>query len=194
MPNSFLEKSTRIIDSISEWTGRAIAWLVLLMVLIIVYDIGMRYLFHIGSVALQELEWHLFALVFLFGAAYTLKHDAHVRVDIFYQSRWMNDRRRAYVDLFGTLFLLIPFCVLIIVSSGPFVGNAFAMGEGSPDPGGQPYRFLLKAAIPVGFALLILQGVAQMLRALMTITATLTSPSANRPTDASRTNTDSEGQ
>jgi TRAP-type mannitol/chloroaromatic compound transport system permease small subunit len=96
--------------------------------------------------------------------------------------------------LFGTLFLLIPFCVLIIVSSGPFVGNAFAMGEGSPDPGGLPYRFLLKAAIPVGFALLILQGVAQMLRALMTITATLTSPSANRPTDASRANTDSEGQ
>jgi TRAP-type mannitol/chloroaromatic compound transport system permease small subunit len=194
VPNSLLQKTTRIIDSISEWTGRAIAWLVLVMVLIIVYDISMRYLFHIGSVALQELEWHLFALVFLFGAAYTLKHDGHVRVDIFYQSRWMNDRRRAYVDLFGTLFLLIPFCVLIIVSSGPFVGNAFAMGEGSPDPGGLPYRFLLKASIPVGFALLILQGIAQMLRALMTITATLTSPPAGRhSSDASHANTTGEG-
>ena len=154
------------------------AWLVLAMVLIIVYDISMRYLFQIGSVALQELEWHLFSLVFLLGAAYTLKHDGHVRVDIFYQSRWMNDRRRAWVDLFGCLFLLIPFCVLIIVSSGPFVGNAFAIGEGSPDPGGLPYRFLLKAAIPVGFALLLLQGIAQMLRAIVT----LTSPGSSKPT------------
>ncbi len=166
------------------------AWLVFLMVLIIVYDISMRYLFQIGSVALQELEWHLFALVFLFGAAYTLKHDGHVRVDIFYQSRWMNDRRRAYIDLFGTLFLLIPFCVLIIVSSGPFVGNAFAMGEGSPDPGGLPYRFLLKAAIPAGFVLLILQGVAQMLRAIVILT---NSPASKNSSDASRPSINNKG-
>jgi TRAP-type mannitol/chloroaromatic compound transport system permease small subunit len=168
--NSLLNKTIRTIDAISEWTGRAVAWLVMVMVLIIVYDISMRYLFKIGSVTLQELEWHLFALVFLFGAAYTLKHDGHVRVDIFYQSRWMNDRRRAVVDIFGTLFLLIPFCILIIVSSLPFVSNAFAMGEGSPDPGGLPYRFLLKGAIPVGFALLMLQGIAQMLRAVVLLT------------------------
>lgn len=190
MPSSLLDKTTRIIDSISEWTGRAMAWLVFLMVLIIVYDISMRYLFQIGSVALQELEWHLFALVFLFGAAYTLKHDGHVRVDIFYQSRWMNDRRRAYIDLFGTLFLLIPFCVLIIVSSGPFVGNAFAMGEGSPDPGGLPYRFLLKAAIPAGFVLLILQGVAQMLRAIVILT---NSPASKNSSDASRPSINNKG-
>jgi TRAP-type mannitol/chloroaromatic compound transport system permease small subunit len=163
---SLLEKTIRIIDAISEWTGRAVAWLVLAMVLIIVYDISMRYLFQIGSVTLQELEWHLFALLFLFGAAYTLKHDAHVRVDILYRSRWMDARRRAYVEIFGTLLLLIPFCILIMVSSLPFVGNAFAMGEGSPDAGGLPYRFLLKAAIPVGFGLLMLQGVAQLLRAI----------------------------
>jgi TRAP-type mannitol/chloroaromatic compound transport system permease small subunit len=185
VPHSLLNKFCRIIDSVSEWTGRAIAWLVMVMVLVIVYDIGMRYLFHIGSVTLQELEWHLFSLVFLFGAAYTLKHDGHVRVDIIYQSRWMNDRRRAYVDLFGTLLLLIPFCVLIIVSSGAFVGNSFAIGEGSPDPGGLPYRFLLKAAIPIGFALLILQGIAQMIHALVTITT----PVANQHSlDASGAN------
>ena len=169
MRNSLLDKTAGIIDSISEWTGRAIAWLVLLMVLIIVYDVSMRYFLHIGSVALQELEWHLFSLVFLFGAAYTLKHDRHVRVDIFYQSRWMNNRRRAYIDLFGTLFLLIPFCVLIMVSSTAFVGNAFTIGEGSPDAGGLPYRFLLKAAIPAGFALLVLQGIAQMIRAILVL-------------------------
>lgn len=163
---------TRLIDSIealSEWSGRAVAWLVLVLTLVIGFDVIMRYLFHSGSVALQELEWHLFALVFLLGSAYTFKHDSHVRVDIFYQSRWMNDRRRAWVDLFGGLFLLLPFCLLIIVSSGPFVANAFAVGEGSPDPGGLPYRFLLKAAIPLGFSLVLLQGVAHMLRCVRTL-------------------------
>jgi TRAP-type mannitol/chloroaromatic compound transport system permease small subunit len=175
--NSPLDKIIRIIDAISEWTGRAVSWLVLAMVLIIAYDISMRYLFRIGSGTLQELEWHLFALVFLFGAAYTLKHDAHVRVDIIYQSRWMNDRRRAYVEIVGTMLLLIPFCILIIVSSLPFVANSYAMGEGSPDAGGLPYRFLLKAAIPVGFGFLALQGVAQMLRAIVT----LSQASPNRP-------------
>lgn len=162
-----MPRLTRLIDFIevlSEWSGRAVAWLVLAMTLVIGFDVIMRYLFNAGSVALQELEWHLFALVFLLGAAYTFKHDGHVRVDIVYQSRWMNARRRAFVEVFGGLFLLLPFCLLIIVSSWPFVANAFAMGEGSPDPGGLPYRFLLKTAIPLGFGLLLLQGIAHTLR------------------------------
>ena len=155
------------IDAISERTGQLAAWLVPLMVVIIGYDITMRYLFRIGSVALQELEWHLFALVFLLGAAYTLKHDGHVRVDIFYRSRFLNDRQRAWIEVLGTLLFLIPFCVLIIASAWPFVMNSFAMGEGSPDAGGLPYRYLLKAAIPLGFFLLLLQGIANMLRAVV---------------------------
>ncbi len=154
------------IEVISEWSGRATAWLVLGMVLIIGFDVTMRYLFQAGSVGLQELEWHLFALIFLFGAGYTFKHNGHVRVDIFYHSRHMDDRRRAWVDLLGGLFFLLPFCLLIIISSLPFVTSSFAIGEGSPDPGGLPYRFLLKAAIPVGFALLLLQGLAHMLRSV----------------------------
>ena len=163
---SSITRLIEFIERLAEWSGRAIAWLVLGMVLIIGFDVVMRYLFQAGSVGLQELEWHLFALIFLLGAAYTFKHDGHVRVDIFYQSRWMDERRRAWVDLLGGLFLLLPFCLLIIVSSMPFVGNSFAMGEGSPDPGGLPYRFLLKAAIPVGFGLLLLQGVAHKLRSV----------------------------
>ena len=153
------------IERVSEWTGRGTSWLVLAMVLLIAYDVAMRYLFRTGSVALQELEWHLFALIFLLGAGYTLKHDDHVRVDVLYQSRWMNDRRRAWVNLLGTLVFLIPFCVLIIVSSWPFLHDSFVHGEGSPDPGGLPYRWLLKAAIPAGFALLLLQGIAIAIRA-----------------------------
>ncbi|MGD8885218.1 MAG: TRAP transporter small permease subunit, partial [Gammaproteobacteria bacterium] len=134
--------------------------------LIISYDVFMRFVFHIGSVALQELEWHLFAVLFLLGASYTLKHDGHVRVDIFYQSKYLSDRHRAWIDLLGTLIFLLPFCVLIIVASWEFVATSFSIGEGSPDPGGLPYRFLLKAAMPLGFALLIIQGVAIMLRSI----------------------------
>jgi TRAP-type mannitol/chloroaromatic compound transport system permease small subunit len=161
------QRLTRLCDRIerlSEWSGRAVSWLVLAMVLIISYDVAMRYLFLNGSVALQELEWHLFALLFLLAGAYTFKHNGHVRVDILYNSRWMDARRRAWVDLLGGLLLLLPFCLLVIISSLPFVANAYSMGEGSPDAGGLPYRFLLKAAIPLGFSLLLLQGIAHMLR------------------------------
>ncbi|MDX1812878.1 MAG: TRAP transporter small permease subunit, partial [Gammaproteobacteria bacterium] len=149
-----------LIEALSEWSGRIVAWLVLVMALVVGYDVIMRYLFHSGSVALQEVEWHLFALIFLMGSAYTFKHDSHVRVDIFYNSHWMNDRRRAWLDLLGGLFLLTPFCLLIIISSFSFVENSYLMGESSPDPGGLSFRYLLKAAIPVGFILIFLQGIA----------------------------------
>lgn len=154
----------RFIDRLSEWTGRVSAWLVLLLVLLIGCDVTMRYLANTSFVAVQELEWHLFALIFLLGAAYTLKHDDHVRVDVWYQARRAGPRYRAWVNLLGSLLFLLPLCVLIISSSWPFVANAYASLEGSPDPGGLPYRWLLKAAIPLGFFLLLLQGVAESLR------------------------------
>ena len=160
---ALLNRIATLIRMTSEWVGRVAGWLLLVMVLIIVYDVGMRYLFHSGSVAIQELEWHLFALIFLLAGAYTLKYDEHVRVDVFYHCRWMNDRHRAWVDLLGGLFLLLPFCVLLISGSLPFVANSFSMMEGSPDPGGLPFRFLLKAAIPLAFLLLLLQGLVIMM-------------------------------
>jgi TRAP-type mannitol/chloroaromatic compound transport system permease small subunit len=162
-----LEKVIQSIDTFNEWVGKTVAWFILLMVIIIVYDVSMRKFFGIGSIQLQELQWHLFALVFLFGAAYTLKYDEHVRVDIFYQSRWMNAHRRAWVNMLGGLFLLTPFCLLILNSAWPFVKLSFDFAEGSPDPGGLPYRFLLKSAIPVGFLLLMLQGIAESLKGLV---------------------------
>jgi TRAP-type mannitol/chloroaromatic compound transport system permease small subunit len=154
------------------------------MVVIIVYQASMVAFFSIGSVALQELQWHLFALVFLLGAGYTLKHDDHVRIDLIYQSHWLNDQHRAWINFLGGFFLLIPFCVLIIIASWPFVSAAInytiafkdsspfisiavLYAERSPDPGGLPYRFLLKAAIPIGFSLLMLQGVANSLASLL---------------------------
>ena len=152
------------IDTLNEAIGRAASWLVLAMVLLICYDVTMRYFFHQGSVALQELEWHLFALIFLLGSAYTLKYDNHVRVDILYQSQYLSNEHRALINIFGILFFLLPFCVLILITTWPFVENAYYYLEGSPDPGGLPYRYLLKGSILVAFTLLILQGLAELLR------------------------------
>lgn len=160
------------IDNITEWVGKTISWLVLAMVLLICYDVAMRYLFQQGSVALQELEWHLFALIFLLGSAYTLKHDEHVRVDILYHSRFVSDKQRALINIFGTLFFLFPFCIVILVSSWPFVENAFYYNEYSPDPGGLPYRYLLKGSLLIAFGLLVLQGFSGLLKNIINFTET----------------------
>ncbi|MCH8263607.1 MAG: TRAP transporter small permease subunit [Proteobacteria bacterium] len=157
------------LEQFSERTGMLVSWLVLAMVLLVSYDVAMRYFFQSGSVALQEMEWHLFSLIFLIGAAYTLKHDDHVRLDLFYKSKFMDDRRRAWIDLFGSIFLLIPFCILIISSAWPFVYQSYIHLEGSPDPGGLPYRWILKASIPLGFTFLLLQGVSDIVKNLSTI-------------------------
>jgi TRAP-type mannitol/chloroaromatic compound transport system permease small subunit len=157
------------LDQFSEFSGKLVSWLILAMVLLVSYDVAMRYFFLSGSIALQEMEWHLFSLIFLIGAAYTLKHDAHVRLDLIYKSRFMNDERRAWVNLLGSLLLLIPFCILIIVASWPFVFQSYIHLEGSPDPGGLPYRWILKASIPLGFTLLLLQGVSDIAKNLTLI-------------------------
>ncbi len=161
--------AAHFIDIFTEHTGRLAAWLVLIMVLLVSYDVTMRYVFNQGSIALQELEWHLFALLFLIGAAYTLKHDDHVRLDLFYQSRFSNDYTRAWINLIGGLVFLIPFCLLIINSSWFFVLQSWSFNEGSPDPGGLAYRWLLKAAIPCGFILLLIQTIAECLKNLVFI-------------------------
>ena len=161
-----VEKLSGGIGWFGEMCGRALAWLVLALVLLVGYDVMMRYFFLSGSIAIQELEWHLFSLIFLLGAAYTLKHDDHVRLDLVYRSRFMSDYRRAWVNLVCSLLFLVPFCVLIIESSWPFVSQAYRFAEGSPDPGGLPYRWLLKAAIPLGFFLLIIQGIGEALKNL----------------------------
>jgi len=158
------------IDKLSEGVGRLASWLVLGLVFLICYDVLMRYVYQQGSIALQELEWHLFALIFLLGAAYTLKHDNHVRVDILFQSRFVSDRQRALINIIGTLIFLFPFCILILVTAWPFVENAFYYNEGSPDPGGLPYRFILKGSVLIAFGLLILQGTAELIRNIMIFT------------------------
>jgi len=165
---SILTTISQAIDQLNEWVGRGIAWLTTVLVLVIVYDVAARYLFNTSSAGIVELEWHLFSFIFLLGAAYALKHDRHVRVDVFYQN--FSVRKQAWVNLIGTVLFLIPFCVVAIVASVEFTANAWAIQEGSPDPGGLPARYVVKAAIPLGFALLLLQAVSLLIHSILTLT------------------------
>ncbi len=141
-----------------------VSWLTLLLVFVIVIDVAFRYLFNVTSAASFELEWHLFAVIFLLGAAYTLQQDKHVRVDVFYNR--FSEKSKAWINLVGTTLLLLPFCAVAFWESLSFVEYSFAVRETSPDPGGLPARYLIKAAIPVGFLLLGLQGINLILQSI----------------------------
>jgi len=158
---------TNKLENISEWTGRGIAWLTLLMVIITFLVVVLRYLFDTGWIALQESVSYLHAMVFMLGAAYTMKHEGHVRVDIFY--RKMSPVRQAWVDLLGGLLLLLPVCLFIAWSSWDYVASSWSLLEGSPEAGGLPLVFLLKTSILIMSLLVILQGVAHILRAALRI-------------------------
>lgn len=162
---AILRHYIRFADWLNEHVGTGISWLTSVLVVVVCYDVFTRYLLKNSLVAVQELEWHLFAIIFLIGAAYSLKHDKHVRVDVFY-SRF-SPRAQAWVNLIGSIVFLIPFCLMVIWSSQNFVANAFRIGETSPDPGGLPARWVLKAAIPAGFVLILIQGIALAFRSLL---------------------------
>jgi TRAP-type mannitol/chloroaromatic compound transport system permease small subunit len=157
----------RFVDALNEKIGVMVSWLTSLMVLVVCYDVFTRYLLKKSSVAVQELEWHLFAVIFLLGASYTLKHDKHVRVDVIYSR--LSERKKALINLIGSIIFLIPFALLVIWTSRDFVENSFLLQESSPDPGGLPARYILKACIPLGFFLLLLQGFSLMFQSLILV-------------------------
>ncbi len=159
-----LLRVARGIDAFTELVGLGVAWLTTALVLNVFYDVVMRYVFHHGNIAIQELEWHIFSVIFLIGAAYTLKHDGHVRVDILYTK--FSARQKAWVDFICTFIFLIPFCIIVIYASLNFIEASWSVREVSPDPGGLPCRYLLKAMIPAGFVLLIIQGVSEAIKKL----------------------------
>jgi len=152
----------RFLSRVNALVGRAIAWLTLLMVLTTAIVVILRYGFDRGSVALQESVTYMHCMVFMLGAAMTLERGGHVRVDIFYRD-WPA-RRRALVDLLGSLFLLLPFTIFILCSSSAYVAQSWSIRETSMEPGGLPAVFLLKSLIPAMAVMLIVQGVADALR------------------------------
>ena len=152
------------IDAVNEWMGRLAGWVTLGLVLVVFVDVVMRYLFNTSYVFTQELEWHLFGFIFLIGAGYTLLHDGHVRVDIIYQR--LGPRGQAWINLIGVVFFMLPGCIMVIVTSWKFMYLSWSVMEGSPDPGGIPFRFLLKGTITAGFVLLTFQGLSLGLHSL----------------------------
>lgn len=165
-----------LIDRLNERIGRLVYWLTLFMVLVGSFNALVRYVDRFTGLGLSsntyiELQWYMFSLVFLLAAAYTLRHNAHVRVDVLFMQ--VGPRGRAWINLVGTLIFLLPFCVFVMWTSWPTVSNSWAVLEMSPDPGGLP-RYPIKTAIPIAFFLLFLQGISMavkqiaMLRGLVT--------------------------
>jgi TRAP-type mannitol/chloroaromatic compound transport system permease small subunit len=158
-----------LIFRFAELTGTAIAWLTVLMVLGTFVIVVLRYVFDLGWIWMQESITWMHAAVFMLGAAYTLKRDEHVRVDIFY--RRMSRRRQAIVDLVGTLLFLVPMTVFLATMSLGYVGSSWSIHEASREAGGLPYPFvpLLKTLIPITAALLVLQGLADIITCVLTL-------------------------
>lgn len=159
---SGLDRAAAALDAVSGATGRAIAWLTLLLGLAGFTVVVMRYAFDSGFIWMQESLTWMHALVFMLGAAYTLREDDHVRVDVIY--RRLGPRQRAAIDLAGTLFLLLPLCGFLLYESLPYVQASWRIAERSREAGGLPALFLLKSVIPLMATLLALQGVAQVLK------------------------------
>jgi TRAP-type mannitol/chloroaromatic compound transport system permease small subunit len=157
-----LLKLETILDRFSDVMGWIAGALNLVMLLNVFYDATMRYFFSTGSIALQEMEWHLFAMVFLFGIAYGLKEDSHVRVDVLYDR--FSPRWKAIVNIGGTVLFLLPLSILIVEGSIWYVQEAYNSGEVSGDPGGLPYRWLIKLVIPVSFLFLVVSATGFVIR------------------------------
>ena len=152
------------LENIIKKIGQICSWLTLALVILISFDVFLRYLFNFSTASLYELEWHLFAIIFLLGSAYTLQKNEHVRVDVFYNK--LSEKNKNIIDLAGDIVFLLPFSLAIIYTSIPFVEDSFRILESSPDPGGLPYRFIIKSIIPIAFLLLALQGIIRIIKNL----------------------------
>lgn len=151
----------RLIDALNERVGRVVLWLVLLATLVSAGNALARYLLGESSNAWLEIQWYLFGAIFLLAAGYTLKHNGHVRIDIFYNR--LSPRGQAWVDLLGGVLFLLPMAVLLAWLAWPMFLEAWTSGEMSPDAGGL-LRWPVKMLLPLGFALLALQGLAEVIK------------------------------
>lgn len=164
--------SLKVIGKIIDVLGNFCSILMLLMIANVFYDVIMRYFFNDVSIGMQELEWHLFAAMFMFGIAYTLKEDNHVRVDIFYDA--MSKRKQAFINIFGALVFALPITMLIGYYGIDYTLEAFNMGEGSADPGGLPHRWIVRSIIPLSSVFLMLAIVHVVLSQIQILTTSST--------------------
>jgi len=171
-PTPTVSPLTRLVDRldrVNEWLGRGVAWLGLLLALTVFAVVVLRYVLGESNQWLSESIYYWFAMLFMLGIGYTYRHDGHVRVDVL--SRNASPRKRAWVEILGVVLLLWPVCLFIGFASVDYVANAWAIREGSPEPGGIPLLYLLKTLLLVMPALLFWQGLVELLRAVATLWA-----------------------
>jgi TRAP-type mannitol/chloroaromatic compound transport system permease small subunit len=162
-----MNKITKILDKFTDIIGYIAATAMILMLFNVAYDVIMRYFFKASSIGMQELEWHLFSVVFLFGMAYSLKENGHVRVDMFYER--MKPKKQAVINIIGSLIFIIPFSILVIKGGYAFAYEAYDLGELSGDPGGLTHRWIVKSAIATSFVFLIIATISFILHNINTI-------------------------
>jgi TRAP-type mannitol/chloroaromatic compound transport system permease small subunit len=153
---------SRLLDRFIRSIGDAASWIWLALLAVVVLNVVLRYAFGEGRIEFEELQWHLYALGFLVALGYALESDAHIRVDVL--SSRLSPRLQAWIELYGILLLLLPFVALVLAYSLPFVAHSFSQAEVSAAPGGLPYRFAIKAALSLGFALLGVAALSRLLR------------------------------
>lgn len=156
-----METLTKISARFDQWNtkiGQTAAWLAIPIVFVIILDVVSRRFFALGSVTLQELEWHFHAILFLFCAGYTYLHDGHVRVDLVRAK--LSKKHQAWIELIGTGVFLIPYCIVMVILGTSFVLNSYALHEISDAPGGLPFRYIIKTVMPLAFLFLLMQGVS----------------------------------
>lgn len=175
----FLLKISRAIDALNETIGRGVIWLVLVMVLVSTANAISRYLFSISSNAWLELQWYLFAVVFLLCAGYTFLHNEHIRIDVVVSH--FSARTRACIDIFGTVFFLLPVTLYIMWLSWPIFMNAWTSQEMSSNAGGL-IRWPARLVVPVGFFLLSLQGISELIKRIAFLLGLIPDP-AEKPVD-----------
>ena len=149
------------VDRLTEQVGQTVKWLVLFSSVISAFNALMRYTIHYSSNAWLEIQWYMFGAMFLLAAGYALKHEEHVRVDVFFSK--MTPKQQAWLDVFGGIFFLMPMALIIAWMSIPVVVNSYRIGEHSSDAGGL-LRWPIKIVIPIGFVLLAIQGVAEIIK------------------------------
>jgi len=152
----------KILETINEQAGKLFSWCTSLMVWVICIDVLMRYVFNYSFIWIVELEIYFFALTFLLASGYAFKHEKHVRVDIFYAK--FSAKGKALVNLLGGVLFLLPWCVISIMVCWKYALTSFKIGESSPQPGGLPALYVLKFCVVIGFVLLLLQGLASIIR------------------------------
>lgn len=153
---------SRAIDPVLIRIGEWASWLWLVLMTIIVANVVLRYAFGQGRIEFEEIQWHLYACGFLLGLGYAYQADSHIRVDVLHER--LSLRTRAWIELYGTLLFLLPLIVVVLFYSVPFVYASFALGEVSQAPGGLPYRWAIKAMLPLGFGLLLVALIARFSR------------------------------